>query len=347
MLEFVIGLPGPFGRWCAEVVTRLVEPAGPVPVIHANTLDQVSLGLIKLGISQAVISSAEPGGRLRATLSTAGRPFILSTEDPRAVFCHLVAEGASLREAIRKVASSCAAVIGCIGAPGALALRADSHARDPLAAAAAIASHLDLPRSESEIAQIVDGLGSDGILAAPWDWESLWSGQDEAARAAAIGALGPYAQVFDGNAIEPLHWAPFLFTIGDEAAQPLLGPIDITGRARCLFCGPNILVPAGSWSLLLELALSPEAAEHEYLIEISGCTEAPAIQVRPPRAGHLEGRVDFLVDETSDDPISIRFLSGRAAFDGTLSLVGATVVPRHEITDPEDSRSEFLIDGDR
>ena len=329
MLEFTIGLPGPFGTWCAAVVARLAGPtAGPLPVISANTLDQISRSLIGRGTSQAVISPREPSGRLRAELSAAGRRFIVSTEDPRAVFGHLVANGLDARETVRAVASSCAAVIGCIDAPGALTLRADWEGLDPLAAAAAIASHLGLPANEAEIAPILDDLARDGIVPAGENWTTFWAELGEAERAMALGAIAPYLRAFNGEAFEPLSWAPLLFTTGEEPGQPVLGPIDITGRARCLFRGPDILVPPGAWSLWLGLSFSTEAVEHEYLVEISGCAGASSISVQPERPGQLQGRVDFIVDETANEPISIRFMSRRAAFDGILTLITATVAPR-------------------
>ena len=206
---------------------------------------------------------------------------------------------------------------------------------------------MGLPANEAEIAPILDDLARDGIVPAGENWTTFWAELGKAERAMALGAIAPYLRAFNGEAFEPLSWAPLLFTTGEEPGQPVLGPIDITGRARCLFRGPNILLPGGAWSLLLELMLSAEAAEHEYLVEISGCAASPDMPIWPPRPGQLQGRVDFVVDETSDEPISIRFLSRRAAFDGAVTLVGATVVPRQQGTESAAAQSELVIDGDR
>src|SRR5713226_4377120 len=130
MFLFVFGLPGRFSEWCEAVVAGLAERAlGPTEQLHADTLEQLALGVMRLGVAQAVVGSHQPGGALRRALVEAGQRFVVALDDPGATLAELALEpGTGLAAATRAVASSCGALIGMRSAPGALVLR---HDRDP------------------------------------------------------------------------------------------------------------------------------------------------------------------------------------------------------------------------
>jgi hypothetical protein len=330
MLLFVIAVPGRFAKWCQSVTAGLAgHGLGPVEQIEANTLDELSRSLLRLGASQAVVASPCPSGRLRAALIEAGRRFVVARDDPRVALSDLVSrDRMGLAAATKLVASSCAAVAGCISDPGALVLDADMAGADAKSIAVAIAAHLQLPISASTAAEIAGNLPDADVIPERQGSDLWWSQLLDVEKAIALGAFGPYIDGLGPSHLRPVSWAPELFQLGDRPAEPAAGPIDITGRARCLLQGPHIILPAGEWSLSLRLLFSPEAAEHEFAIEI--CADRPLQHqlIRAHSGGTFSATIGFTVDEAAEHPIDISLSSQRAAFDGTVTMIGATLRPQ-------------------
>jgi hypothetical protein len=153
-----------------------------------------------------------------------------------------------------------------------------------------------------------------------------WSGLTASDRDMVSGALGPFIEHQANGDPPSFTWTRGLFFIGDRPNERATGPLDITGRARCLLQGPNIILPPGSWSLSLTVQFSREAAEHEFFVEI--CAENPLASgtIRPKQEGRAGVTVDFTLGDSAEHPIAIRVSSLRAAFDGAITLVGATLV---------------------
>ena len=139
----------------------------------------------------------------------------------------------------------------------------------------------------------------------------------------AKGALAPYLGEGKGAASAPIVWGGDLFFIGDRFEHRAAQPIDITGRARCLLHGPYIILPPGIWSAALSLQFSREAAEHDFLVEAVTDRQLASTTIRPHHDGHFDGELTFVIDDSSDNPVSIRLSTQRAAFDGLVMLSGA------------------------
>ena len=326
MFFFVFGLPGGFAEWCDAATTELARRAlGPTELIRADTLEQIALQVIGTGMSQAVVSSRQPGGRLRAALVENGRNFIVALDDPRMALVELVlGQGIGLAAATQTMASSCAALIGYAAAPGALTLEG---VRVPQEAetVAAIARHLRIAMDDSEIAEFIGNRAAPESTRSLHDAVAWWSGLAAPEREMAAGALAPYIEHRESGVLPSITWTGDLFFLGDRPNERASGPVDITGRARCLIAGPHIMLPPGSWSMSLTALFSRETTEHDFLVEI--CTDRPlaSITIRPQREGSAEGTIDFALDDSTEHPIAIRISSMRAAFDGAITVVGATL----------------------
>ncbi len=124
MLFFLMEQPGRFSAWCEAVTARLAERAlGPTPIIHANTLEELSLGAMRSSTSRAIVAARQPGGSLGRALVEAGRNFILALDDPGLVLADMVlGQEVELAAATQAVASSCGALIGYRSLPNALIL---------------------------------------------------------------------------------------------------------------------------------------------------------------------------------------------------------------------------------
>src|SRR6516164_5346364 len=75
MLYFVIGLPGRFTEWCDVATAEIARRAlGPTEFVRADTLEEISLWMIRTGASRGVVTSRQPGGRLRLLWSKRDAP---------------------------------------------------------------------------------------------------------------------------------------------------------------------------------------------------------------------------------------------------------------------------------
>ncbi len=327
MISLVTGLPGRFAEWCEVLTAELLRRAlGQVEVNRANTLTEIFLNMLQSGALHGVVAASQPGGRLRRALVEAGRPFIVALEDPRAALADLVLRrGTEIATATRTVASSCAASLCFRETPGALVLRADRESSDPLSTAAAIARHLEIEIGDGEVADIVSSLRTDGVVVEPGDVAAWWNGLAPGQRSLAEGALGPYLDGLTANGPGPISWAPELFFVGDRPNEQVTGGLDITGRVRCLLRGPQILLPPGHWSLSLALHVSPEAAEHRFLLEVTAGAALSRTIIQPGDAGTIGADLTLMLEELPERPIDLALSNERPAFAGQLSLLHVTL----------------------
>ncbi len=346
MLFFILGLPGGFSGWCETVAAELLRRAGGVgEVIRADTLDQVALSAIHSGASHAVVSSEQPGGGLRAALADHRRNYVVALDDPRRALIELVlGREIELAASVQMLASSCAALSGCAATPGVSGVSGVSGPlllygeRDwPRAAdtVAAIARHLEIPVGEDEIADLADGLEAADAVRPEYDSIAWWNSLAPAEQELVIGALAPYVDQPSPGAALSIAWGRDLFFLGDRPRERARGPIDITGRARCLVQGPDIMLPPGSWSLSLTALFSRGAAEHQFLAEVWAAGPIASAMMRPHGEGSAAVTLDFALNEAGGHPIAVRVSSQRAAFDGSIEIVGARLLRAALVPDEE------------
>jgi hypothetical protein len=328
MFFLIMGLPGHFSEWCDTVTAQLAERAlGPTGIIAANTLEEISLGVMRSGASRAVVAARRPGGRLCAALVENRRNFIVALDDPLTALADLVLDqGVELAAATQAVASSCAALITCRSAPGVLILQSGRDWPQQEVTVVAVARHLQIAADGSEIANLVAGLSAGYAVRPRHDAIAWWHGLEEAERQMTDGALRAYLgdpEISEGLSIA---WTRDLFFLGDHLHERATGPIDITGRPRCLLHGPYIMLPLGCWSLSLTMLFSREAAEQEFLVDVYADRPLASSTIRPQREGRTEVAIDFALGASTEQAIAIRVSSVSAAFDGAITLVGAKVV---------------------
>jgi hypothetical protein len=168
MLYFVIGLPGRFTEWCDAATAEIAQRAlGPTELVRADTLEEISLWMIRTGASRGVVASRQPGGRLRSALIEASRTFLVVVEEPQT----------ALAEAVQKQRNDVAAgITRYVSSPGALALFRDRDGSNPVTTTRAIAHHFALNVRDADIAEIVDGLAAAGLTFERSDGASQWDG---------------------------------------------------------------------------------------------------------------------------------------------------------------------------
>jgi len=252
------------------------------------------------------------------------RTFPVVVEDPRTALAEAVhLQPNDVAAAAQLVASSCAGITRYVASPGALALFRDRDGSNLVSTARAIARHLALDVSDADIGEIVDGLAAAGLSFAASDGATRWGGLGAEEQRVVDGALGPFVTYLATGDLPPIIWEPELFFLADRPGERATGLIDVTGRARRLLDGPHIMLPPGSWSLSLKLFFSRETTEHDFLVEVVADRQVASRTIRPQAEGVVEVDLAFALEATTDHPIAIRLSTQRAAFDGTVAVVGA------------------------
>lgn len=341
MVFLSIGLPSRFAEWCDALLVRLVEQKlGSVHAAALNSLEELARAVIRSGSPNLVACSRQPVPRLQNEIVESGHPFLVALGDPRTALRNMILQtGCGLIDATRAVASSCAAMLSIINAPNALVLTP----RRPRAAASAIAKHFGMPVATSELARLVEGFpeGSAGSEAEDRGW---WDSLGDREQAIINGALEPYIAQSAAGASHRLVWEPELFySIGaeaDAAPVPSSGPIDITGRARFLTFGPYINLAPGQWSASVVLGFSAETAGLSFLLDAAAGVQLGHARVESAGEQVVATDLHFSVDASIGQPIEIRVLLERAAFDGRVVLGPVRLVMQADV--PADVRQRLI-----
>jgi hypothetical protein len=331
MIFFSIGLPSRFTQLCDTLVLRLAEGAlGSVELGAFNSFDDIAKSAIRSNAAHLVAASRQPVVRLQAEIVEADRPFVVALGDAHSALHDLLQRpGCDIATATSELASSCAAMLTLTKAPGALLLPG-AHGHDPRRLAAAIAGHFGFRLGPDEIAAIADSV-PDSTAAAGSDPAGT-DGLSAHQQAIVDGALQPYVAFFGGGDLETIVWEPDLFFVTDaETGSPrraTAGPIDVTGRARFLVFGPYVNLPPGAWSATIVIAFSAETAGNSFVIEIAAGVRLAYERVQPAGEQVIETNLQFTIENSVDQPVEIRIISERAAFDGRLALGYVSLMPR-------------------
>jgi hypothetical protein len=334
MLFFLFGLPGAFADWCEAVTVDLVRRAfGPTTLLRADTLEEIASHVFETGVTQAVVSSRQPGNRLRDAVAEHRRNVILALDDPGPALADLVLRGGlDLADAIQAIAGSCAALIDRAALPGAVSLHRDRDWPWPAAIVGAIAEDLEVPLVADEIGELARGYAPVDAMERQAEAAAWWNGLSTADQAMASGAIEPFIRHQETGDLPPITWRHALFFYGDRPSERVSGPVDITGRAHCLLCGPDIVLPPGWWSLSLTVTLARAAAEHEFLVELVAGQLLGAGIMRPQQPTSAELTIVFLLGEMTERPLQLRISTIRAAFDGAIAIAEAILERRAPAT---------------
>jgi hypothetical protein len=333
MIFFSIGLPSRFAELCDALTARLAEHClGSVASGSFNSFEDIATAVIRSDAAHLVAASRQPVVRLQTEIVGAGRPFLVALGDVRSALGDLLQRpDYDIAVATREIASSCAAMLTLTKAPGALVLPG-AHGGDPVRLAAAIAGHFGFvvaPTDLAAIAAAVADLGA-GVQETAWT-----DGLSEREQVIVGGALQPYVGYFAGGELEPIVWEPDLFFTNEDRAdgrlRPAVRPIDVTGRARILIFGPYINLPPGAWSATIVTAFSAETAGNSFVVEVTAGVQLGYERVQPAGEQVIEINLQFTIDESISQPVEIRLISERAAFDGRLVLGYVSLAPRREV----------------
>jgi hypothetical protein len=326
MIFFSIGLPSRFAELCDALTARLAEHClGSVALGSFNSFEDIATAAIRSDAAHLVAASRQPVVRLQTEIVGAGRPFLVALGDVNAALWDLLQRpGYDIAIATRQIASSCAAMLTLTKAPGALVLPG-IHGEDPARLAAAIAGHFGFAVARKDLAAIAASVTD---LGAGRSEDLAWTDRLAAHEQAVItGALQPYVTYFAGGELEPIVWEADLFFASEERL-PAVGPIDITGLSRILVFGPYINLTPGPWSATIVTGFSAETAGIGFIIEVYAGAQLATARVQPVGEQVIEATLHFTIEDSVDQPVEIRIISERAAFDGRLALGYVSLLTR-------------------
>ena len=352
MFFFSIGLPSRFADWCDAFLTRVAaQRFGSVNSAALNGLDELATAAIRTNAAALVACCRQPVVRLQTEIIQAGHPFLLALGDPRAALRNLVGRtGFPLADATRLVASSCAAMLNLANAPNALVVT-PPQAGNFAGLAASIADQFGIALEPNAALRILTELAEGGLDLADADDQSWWRQLPERDQSIINGALEPYISHFAGRDLERLIWEPELFFTSTEPPAATLvaatGPIDMTGRVRHLVYGPFINLPPGAWSVDVVLGFSPEAAGMNFLVEVFAGSQLAHTRVEVTGEQVIESRLYITIGDAVDQPLQIRVMNERAAFDGRLALGYVAMTPQAALPEAMRQRLHDVLSGGR
>ncbi len=329
MIFFSIGLPSRFAELCDALTARLAEHClGSVDLGSFNSFEDIATAAIRSDAAYLLAASRQPVVRLQTEIVGAGRPFLVALGDVRSALWDLLQRpGYDIAAATREIASSCAAMLTLTKAPGALVLPG-IHGEDPVQLAAAIAGHFGFAVPPGDLAAIAASAAElDVEPSEDLTWTDRLSAHEQAV---VTGALQPYVTYFSGGELEPIVWEADLF-FANEERLPAIGPIDVTGRGRILVFGPYVNLPPGQWSATIVIGFSAETAGNSFVVEVIAGTQLCHERVQPAGEQVVEIKLQFTIDDAISQPVEIRLISERAAFDGRLVLGYVSLAPRREV----------------
>jgi hypothetical protein len=331
MIFFSIGLPCRLTEWCDAVISRLAEISlGPVPIALVDTPEDLGLDLIRSRASHVVAGARKPTSRLRSALVDTHTNFVLVLSDPRLAVADLMQNhGCGLVYAVKFVANSYACIAQFARLDGALVFDAERPDGDAMGMASAIAQHLGLACSQTDIETVIaarpkpEQREDDGVSV--W-WEGL--GAD--GQSLVQGVLAGYSEFRSTGLPGGMVWDRALFLIGDAPAESATRAIDVTGRSRCLLFGPYISLPPGPWIATATIGFSQELVGAGFTVEIYAGTRLGIVRLQPAREQVMQATIDFIIEDGSDHEVEIRVFSERAAFDGRIVLGSVAIIPQSQ-----------------
>ena len=168
----------------------------------------------------------------------------------------------------------------------------DRDGSNPVIIARAIARHLALNVSDADIVEIVNNLATVGVTFERSDGAARWDGLGVHERRVVDGALGLFVTYLATGNLPPTIWEGELFFLGDRPSERAPGIIE-TG--------------------------------HDFLLEVVADRQVASCAIRPHAEGAFEVNLAFALKAATDHPIAIRLSTQRAAFDGTVAVIGAVL----------------------
>jgi hypothetical protein len=153
----------------------------------------------------------------------------------------------------------------------------------------------------------------------------------------AEGALNAYTEALNGGNLGELIWTRELFFLGDDPYRPASQVLELAGDIRNLLFGPYVVLPAGSWTATMSLAVSKEANEIGFGFEcLAGpsCVCLARTSAVPNAQGLCQATIGFSIDASTEQPIALRVANLQPATGGRVVLGHIALTTQSEASLP-------------
>jgi hypothetical protein len=129
---------------------------------------------------------------------------------------------------------------------------------------------------------------------------------------------------------EKLWWDRSIFSSSEDMGEGSCPPvIDVTGRARTLVYGPNLVLAPGVWRATTFVHLSPDAARRRMTVQFGTETDHAIVGLPLGVPGDHEVELTLIMHDA--EQVQIQLCLKKAAFHGEVRFAGASV---ERITNP-------------
>lgn len=130
-----------------------------------------------------------------------------------------------------------------------------------------------------------------------------------------------YQPLLSGRAMAAASWPTELFLYWDRPGKFLHGPVDLTGPARFIVCGPYLHLPRGRWRARFLVRISDNWSGNRMSLDIFSQEVLAGIAADLPAEGLYEFEIGFEAREAYA-PLEARIQIQQGAIEGTFELVG-------------------------
>jgi hypothetical protein len=128
-----------------------------------------------------------------------------------------------------------------------------------------------------------------------------------------------YDVIFQRQRLEKLEWPTFALLRPDFPDCLTVGPIDLTGPARCIYYGPYFALPRGRWRATLAIEASDCLSDNQIMIDVTSGDVLAILKATLPSQGVCGCEMQFEIRNPST-PVEIRLHLLTGAIEGCLML---------------------------
>ncbi|TDK36607.1 hypothetical protein E2F50_06670 [Rhizobium deserti] len=322
MIYIIFGTSGSFTEVCATALSAaLVHNRVEHDLVDASSLTELGKAAVAAQ-GDVIVVARKPSTDLIQHVRTMQISAVVAAPHCASMLAFWLTQSGDALEAWRGTTAEFSGLMGLAAAPRISLVRpVPFEAYSHLAAKIARTWHLDPPpyfeganefSSKNDLSMSYHPSQLEPLWKkiAPWNKEQILSSVLELDRGLISGL--DYLSI-------PLNT---LTQISD--LQPLEGAIDVTGRARGLFCGPYVRLPIGQWVATLELATSSNLRGVPWMADVVRLKDGQVKELARSEVKTGE-RSSWTIDLSfsNDDPntpLEIRLFVTKAIFDGTVSV---------------------------
>lgn len=342
MLLCVLGSPSPFSAFGIHVVRTLAAyMIGDHHYVHICTTEQLRDAWQTRNGRPVVLYSDYLEPRIVDVLIQAGAPTVWFLDDLRDTALHCArAREVELRLGVHFTIQSLCSLLPFIPRPHVTRVRRPGHHVDMGRLVREIAfafgrdvgddlvervcRHLSPAEDEPTEVSIEDCMRTViGPTLPLHAWTTMLHSAD---RRTLDEVISGYDALFEGRRAT-FHWPSSFFVSGSAPYGPILGPIDMTGPARCLAFGPQLHMPMGRWVVHAFFAVAENLSGNVLKADVVANGEVVAEATgNMPIAGRFTFTIEF-ENASTMLPVDLRFTMMTGAIEGVFELLGVAVEP--------------------